>query len=49
VHVAAVLTALHWVLSAFNPVSGAIHFAVLLALETYRVWKSRTAAARLAS
>ena len=48
VYAAAVLTALHWVLSAFNPVPGAIHFAVLLALEIYRVWKTRFTAARVA-
>lgn len=42
VHVAAVLTALHWVLSAFDPLPGAMHFAVLLALSIYRVWRVRS-------
>lgn len=41
VYVAALLTFLHWVLSAFDPVPGAIHFGVLAVLEGYRLWKIR--------
>jgi len=40
-YAAAVLTALHWVLSAFDPLPGFIHCAVLLALQAYRVWRMR--------
>lgn len=43
VYVAALLTFLHWVLSAFDPVPGAIHCGVLAALEGYRLWKTRFA------
>lgn len=42
VYLAALLTFLHWVLSAFDPVPGAIHFGVLAVLESYRVWKTRS-------
>ncbi len=45
VYAIALLTFLHWALSAFDPVPGAIHFGVLLALEAYRVWKTRRAKA----
>lgn len=38
VYAAALLTFAHWILSAFDPVPGAIHLGVLVALETYRVW-----------
>ncbi len=41
VYVAALLTFLHWVLSAFDPVPGAIHFGVLALLEGCRLWKTR--------
>ena len=41
VYAAALLTFLHWVLSAFDPVPGAIHAAILLALETCRIVKAR--------
>ena len=39
VYPAATLTFVHWVLVAFNPVSGLVHAGVLIALETYRVIK----------
>lgn len=37
VYPAALLAFLHWVLSAFNPVSGYVHLGVLAVLETIRV------------
>ena len=40
VYAAAVLTFAHWVLTAFDPVPGLIHLAVLAALEAIRVWKT---------
>jgi len=40
VYLAAILTFLHWVLVAFDPVSGLAHAGVLIALETYRVVRS---------
>lgn len=40
VYAAAVLTFAHWVLTAFDPVPGLIHTAVLAALESYRIWKT---------
>jgi methionine sulfoxide reductase heme-binding subunit len=43
VYPAAVLTYLHWVLSAFDPTGAYIHFAVLALLEGYRIWKVRFA------
>ena len=43
VYAAAVLSFLHWVLSAFDPTSASIHFAVLALLEGYRIWKLRLA------
>lgn len=46
VYPAAVLTFLHWVLSAFDPTGAWIHFGVLALLEGYRIWKVRFAAAR---
>lgn len=42
VYVAAVLTFLHWVLTAFDPVSGFVHFALLTALEGFRIWKMKS-------
>ena len=39
VYPAAILTFVHWVLVAFDPVSGLVHAGVLVALETYRVAK----------
>lgn len=48
VYAAAVLTYLHWALSAFDPTGGTIHFGVLAALEGYRIWKVRFAPARAA-
>lgn len=41
VYPAAVLTYLHWVLSAFDPMGAWIHFGVLALLEGYRIWKVR--------
>lgn len=46
VYAAAVLTYLHWVLSAFDPTGASIHFGALALLEGYRVWKVRFAPAR---
>ena len=40
VYAAAVLTFVHWILSAFDPIPGAIHLAVLVALEVIRLWKT---------
>ena len=40
VYAAAVLTFAHWILSAFDPIPGAIHLAVLVALEAIRLWKT---------
>lgn len=37
VYVAAVLTFVHWILVAFNPMAGIIHAGILLLLEAYRV------------
>ena len=37
VYLAAILTFVHWVLVAFDPVSGLAHAGVLIALEAYRV------------
>lgn len=47
VYAAAVLTYLHWVLSAFDPTGASMHFAVLALLEGYRVWKVRFAPSRV--
>jgi methionine sulfoxide reductase heme-binding subunit len=40
VYAAAILSYLHWVLVAFEPAGATVHFAVLGALEGYRVWKT---------
>lgn len=40
VHLAAVLTFAHWVLSAFDPLTAYLHLAVLGLLEAVRLWKS---------
>jgi sulfoxide reductase heme-binding subunit YedZ len=40
VYLAAILTFVHWVLVAFNPVSGLVHAGILIALETFRVVRS---------
>jgi len=37
VYLAAILTFLHWILLAFDPLSGLVHAGVLVALVTYRV------------
>lgn len=42
VYAAAVLTYLHWVLSAFAPAGASVHFGVLALLEGYRIWKTRS-------
>ena len=39
VYLAAALLFAHWILTAFDPVPGLIHFAILMGLETYRLWK----------
>lgn len=41
VYIVAVLTFAHWILSAFDPVSGYIHLGVLLALEAFRLWRTK--------
>lgn len=46
VYAAAVLTFAHWVLTAFDPVPGLIHLAVLAALEAYRLWKTAQGGSR---
>jgi methionine sulfoxide reductase heme-binding subunit len=38
-YAAAVLTFMHWILSAFDPVSGILHAAVLASLEAIRLWR----------
>jgi sulfoxide reductase heme-binding subunit YedZ len=40
VYLAAILTFVHWVLVAFDPVSGLVHAGILIALETFRVVRS---------
>ena len=40
VYVAAMLTFVHWVIEAYDPVPGLIHLAVLAALEGFRLWKT---------
>lgn len=42
VYFAAALTFAHWILTAFDPLVGSIHLAVLTVLMVFRVWKSRT-------
>ena len=41
IYVAAVLTFVHWILTAFDPTVGAMHLVVLGSLEAYRMWKRR--------
>jgi len=41
VYLAALLGFTHWVLVAFDFIPGLIHFAILLFLETYRLWKRK--------
>ena len=41
VYVAAVLTFLHWILTAFDPFAGYLHFAVLGFLLALRIWQVR--------
>jgi sulfoxide reductase heme-binding subunit YedZ len=43
VYAAAALTFAHWILTAFDPIPGWIHLGVLVALEGYRVWRTRRA------
>jgi len=38
VYAAAALTFAHWLLTAFDPTLGTVHLAVLVVLESYRVW-----------
>jgi len=35
------LTFMHWIFVAFSFVPGLMHFLLLLALESYRIWKRR--------
>ena len=46
VYLAAVLTFVHWVIEAYDPVPGLIHLAVLAALEGFRLWKTNRGARR---
>jgi sulfoxide reductase heme-binding subunit YedZ len=46
VYAAAVLTYLHWALSAFAPAGASIHFGLLALLEAYRIWKAVFASRR---
>lgn len=39
VYLAALLTFAHWIFVAFDFVPGLVHFVILLALETCRLWK----------
>jgi sulfoxide reductase heme-binding subunit YedZ len=39
VYVAALLVFAHWIFAAFDLVPGLVHFAILLGLELYRLWK----------
>lgn len=39
IYLAAVMLFAHWIFVAFDFVPGLIHFAILIALETYRLWK----------
>lgn len=41
VYAAAALTFAHWILSAFDPLAGALHLGVLATLEAIRLWKIR--------
>lgn len=39
IYVAAMLVFAHWVFAAFDFIPGLIHFAILMSLEIYRLWK----------
>ena len=39
IYLAALLVFAHWVFAAFDFIPGLIHFAILMGLETYRLWK----------
>lgn len=39
VYLAAVLSFVHWLLVAFDPLPAAVHLVLLAGLESYRVWK----------
>ena len=41
VYLAAVLTFIHWILTAFDPTAGVVHFAVLIAILLARAWLVR--------
>lgn len=41
VYAAALLTFAHWVITAYDPSIGLIHLAVLVALESFRLWKTK--------
>ena len=49
IHVAAPLTFAHWILTAFDPLAGILHLAVLALLEACRVWQARRQANRYRS
>lgn len=42
VYLAAILTFTHWIFIAFDFVPGLVHFLLILALESYRLWKRRS-------
>ena len=46
VYVAALLTFAHWIFIAFNFVPGVVHLLILVALESVRVFKSRSVSVR---
>lgn len=41
IYPAALLTFVHWIFAAFSFVPGLVHFLILLALESCRIWKRR--------
>ena len=48
VYAAALLTFAHWILTAFDPLTGWVYLGILAALQAFRVWKARTNARRRA-
>ena len=49
VYLAALLTFVHWILVAFDPVSGLLHAGILVALEAYRIVKNGNLATKIQS
>ena len=43
VYAAAALTFAHWILTAFDPLVGALHLSVIAILEGFRIWKTYVA------